>query len=222
MAHSSGADWYPDPDGVHQFRYHDGIDWTVHVADNGAVSQAPRMAAPGPGGASAGGAAELRPVLALEYGRACSAVMAAVQAALEVANRAFGAWKTAQRRPQHEISIRNFTMYAQGAEREFAPLFSALQAAVDAARAAGIKLSGQFSDPDEAELFLAVMLDDETYSDVGAAIQFLKNDPPSDARGFHDFILRVNHAIEVTPACGEPGFPGNIYSRSRTGKANSL
>jgi WD40 repeat protein len=49
-ASSRGEGWYPDPDGVHQLRYHDGADWTVHVADNGAMSQAPRMAAQGTGG----------------------------------------------------------------------------------------------------------------------------------------------------------------------------
>jgi hypothetical protein len=217
MANSPSADWYADPDGVHQLRYHDGIDWTVHVADNGAVSQAPRMVERDPGGASAGDAAELRPMLALEYGRACSAVMAASRAALDVANQAFGAWKKAQQRPQHEISIRNITMFAQNADREFAPLFSALQAAVGAARAAGIKLSSQFGDPEEAEVFLGLALDDRTYSDVDAAIHLLRNDAPPDARGFHDFILRVNHAIATTPAGGEPGFPGNIY----TGKANN-
>jgi hypothetical protein len=150
--------------------------------------------------------------LAREYGGACSAVMAAAQAAVAVANEAFGAWNMAQQRPQHEISIQNFTSFARSKEAEFAPLFRAFQAAVDAARAAGTELSSQFSDPGEAELCLVLALDEQAYSEVDAAIQFLRVDAPSDARGFHDLIPGINHAIQTTPAFGEPGFPGNIYS----------
>ncbi len=32
------ADWYPDPSGMHQFRYWDGAQWTPQVADNGQQS----------------------------------------------------------------------------------------------------------------------------------------------------------------------------------------
>jgi WD40 repeat protein len=217
-ADSRSEGWHPNPDGAHQFRYHDGTDWTVHVADNGTMSQAPRVAAQGTGGAGAAGrpvdaesesgsGGPRAPQLAQEYGRACSAVMAAAQATLAVADKAAGAWNMAQQRPQHEISIQTFTRFAQSKEAEFAPLFHAFQAAVDAARAAGAKLSSQFSDPDDAEVCLAVVLDDQAYSDVGAAIQFLRADAPSDARGFHDLVPRINHLIQTTPAYGEPGFP---------------
>ena len=34
-------DWYPDPGGVHELRYHDGTKWTEHVSDHGRQSVAP-------------------------------------------------------------------------------------------------------------------------------------------------------------------------------------
>jgi dipeptidyl aminopeptidase/acylaminoacyl peptidase len=153
--------------------------------------------------------------LAREYGQACAAVMGAAQAALNVANEAFEAWKMAQQRPQHEISIQTFANHARHKEAEFAPLFRGLQAAVVSARAAGAKLSGHFSESGQAEMCLALALDEELYRDVGAAIQFLRADAPADARAFHDFIPQINQAIQAAPAFGEPGFPGNIYSDPR-------
>ena len=35
------ADWYPDPNGVHQHRYWDGSEWTSTVADEGRTAQDP-------------------------------------------------------------------------------------------------------------------------------------------------------------------------------------
>lgn len=35
------ADWYPDPGGVHELRYHDGSQWTEHVSDHGRQSADP-------------------------------------------------------------------------------------------------------------------------------------------------------------------------------------
>ncbi|MDW3220674.1 MAG: phospholipid scramblase-related protein [Acidimicrobiales bacterium] len=35
------ADWYPDPGGVHELRYHDGTKWTEHVSNHGRQSVAP-------------------------------------------------------------------------------------------------------------------------------------------------------------------------------------
>ncbi|MEM7143308.1 MAG: phospholipid scramblase-related protein [Actinomycetota bacterium] len=34
------ADWYPDPGGVHELRYHDGTQWTEHVSNHGKQSTA--------------------------------------------------------------------------------------------------------------------------------------------------------------------------------------
>jgi uncharacterized membrane protein YhaH (DUF805 family) len=41
---AAGA-WHPDPTGRHQYRYHDGLRWTDHVAVDGQVAQDP-IAAP--------------------------------------------------------------------------------------------------------------------------------------------------------------------------------
>ena len=38
------ANWYADPTGRHQLRYHDGIAWTEHVSDNGQQSTDPAEA----------------------------------------------------------------------------------------------------------------------------------------------------------------------------------
>ena len=35
------ADWYPDPGGTHELRYHDGTQWTDHVSDHGRQAQDP-------------------------------------------------------------------------------------------------------------------------------------------------------------------------------------
>ena len=34
-------DWYPDPGGKHELRYHDGTNWTDHVSDHGRQSTEP-------------------------------------------------------------------------------------------------------------------------------------------------------------------------------------
>jgi hypothetical protein len=211
--------WYPDPDGVHQFRFHDGRDWTAHVANDGVMTQAPRSAVrPGgtevplsAAGQSAGTGTDWNVHLAQEYGRACIAVLDAAEAALMVANQASGAWQMTQRRPQHEISIRNFTNFAQRKEAEFAPLYQVFQRAVATAREAGNKLSAQFAEPSDAETCLLVTMGD-AYSQIGAAIEYLRANFPPDARGFLDTVRQVNQAIQATPGFGMPGFAGNVYS----------
>ena len=45
------ADWYPDPSGRHELRYHDGTTWTDHVSDAGQVTSDPMTAAPAATGA---------------------------------------------------------------------------------------------------------------------------------------------------------------------------
>ena len=44
----TGAGWYPDPAGRHEHRYHDGVAWTDHVADDGVAGIAPMPPTPGP------------------------------------------------------------------------------------------------------------------------------------------------------------------------------
>ena len=43
LERESGSEpaWYEDPTGRHQFRYHDGANWTDHVSDEGDVSADP-------------------------------------------------------------------------------------------------------------------------------------------------------------------------------------
>jgi uncharacterized protein YxjI len=43
---TTAPDWYPDPSGRHELRYHDGSTWTEHVSDHG------RQSVDAPGGAS--------------------------------------------------------------------------------------------------------------------------------------------------------------------------
>jgi hypothetical protein len=35
MGAQYAANWYADPTGRHELRYHDGTGWTEHVSDNG-------------------------------------------------------------------------------------------------------------------------------------------------------------------------------------------
>lgn len=42
------AGWYPDPSGLHQYRFFTGHDWTADVVDNGAHSSEPLPAPPAP------------------------------------------------------------------------------------------------------------------------------------------------------------------------------
>jgi Bacterial PH domain/Protein of unknown function (DUF2510)/Short C-terminal domain len=41
MGEEYAANWYADPTGRHQFRYHNGTAWTEHVSDNGQQSTDP-------------------------------------------------------------------------------------------------------------------------------------------------------------------------------------
>src|SRR3954452_18938976 len=73
--------------------------------------------------ATADSAMEIAVKWAHLYVASCREALAAGNACLEVANRAVGARNTAAQRPQHEISIRNFTKMAEQAEEEFIPLY---------------------------------------------------------------------------------------------------
>jgi len=42
------GEWRPDPEALHQLRYHDGEAWTMHVSDDGVTSIAPLRTAPSP------------------------------------------------------------------------------------------------------------------------------------------------------------------------------
>jgi hypothetical protein len=229
MTSSLTEGWHPDPDGVHQFRYHDGSGWTSHVANDGVMTRAALAARPeggsplhGTGGQPGGTDTDWNAHLAQEYSAACAAVIEIAQAALTVANDAGAAWNMANMRPQHEISIDSFTHFARGKENEFAPLYQAFQRAVAAARDAGNKLSAQFADPSDAETCLIVSIGLDAYSAVGAAIEYLRVSFPPTALGFREMIPRVNEAVQTTPGFGEPGFGGIIYSDASTSESNHL
>ena len=228
MESSLTEGWFPDPDGVHQLRYHDGNDWTVHVADNGTMTQAPRSTArpggaeppPSSAGPSGDTSAEWSARLARQYGQACAAVLDAAQAALTVANDVNGAWNMANQRPQHELSIQSFTNLANAKEAEFAPPYWAFQKAVASAKEVGSRLSAQFTKSNDAEMCLVLNIGIDDYSMVGAVIEYLRVSFPPTALGFREMILQVNQAIQTTPCFGEPGFAGNIYSDA--GETNRL
>jgi hypothetical protein len=64
---AKNPDWYPDPAGNHELRYHDGSQWTEHVATGGVVATAP-IPMPVP---NAGPAPAVSPVYGGETCQAC-------------------------------------------------------------------------------------------------------------------------------------------------------
>lgn len=113
------------------------------------------------------------------YVAACQEVMSTANACLEKANLAVGARNKIEQHkndglPGTPIAIRNFTTYAEQAEREFVPLHEAFdQACVNAREAAG-KLLGAGRDPAQAEVVLAMGTDDETLGTVAAVRSILR------------------------------------------------
>jgi hypothetical protein len=202
---------------------------------NGQASQAPRVTAPPPAAPRASVPQPAAPGqprqmqddkewvrhLAEEYGRACAAVMEALEATLSVANEANGARKMADTRPQHEISIATFTNLANQKEREFGPLYQSFDNARARAKDVGTKLvtSCQQSDP---ELGLMLALDPETYGQTGAAAEYMRSVFGPTPRAFLEGISQGNAAINSSPNFGEPGFHGNIYHDSGPGELNRL
>jgi tetratricopeptide (TPR) repeat protein len=93
------------------------------------------------------------------YVAACGEVLSAVNACLEVANRAIGARNKAAERPQHEISIAHFLQYADEAEREFGPVYRAFEEACTAARETAANLVA--ANPMGADLVLAISVGDD-------------------------------------------------------------
>lgn len=239
MINYSREGWRPDPDGVHQYRYHDGRNWTDLVGNDGVESRAPRGAGapPGPGtegsspadaeAASPAGADPVAPTssadgeragrMARQYGAACVEVLSAAQAALDVANDAHGAWNAAQIRPQHEISIRHFTDAFREKEVELGHRVGVLRRAVAHARNAAAELWAceGLVDP---EMWLLVCLEDDVYGQVGVAIEFLRIEIGSGVQGFLDTISAVNDAASRHPNYGEPGFLGFLYGQPPLGR----
>ena len=152
------------------------------------------------------------------YIAACREVMSRANACLEKANLAVGArQKIEQHRndglPGTPIAIRNFTTYAEQAEREFAPLYEAFdQACVDAREAAG-KLLGAGSDPAQAEVVLAMGTDDQTLGTVVAVKSILRAPYGSTPQAF---IRGVEESNALMQADSEES---NIYTALPTAQS---
>jgi hypothetical protein len=127
--------------------------------------------------------------LAEEYGRACTAVMGTLEAALAVANEANN---------------------AQGMEQEFGPLYHAFGNARAHAEEVGNKLVNACQQQDP-ERWLMLTLNPESYSVAGAAIEYMRAVSGSTPRVFLEGIGQGTNSINSSPNFGEPGFRGYIY-----------
>jgi hypothetical protein len=146
------------------------------------------------------------------YVVACRDVLDATNACLEVANHATGARKMAAQRPQHEISIRNFTNMADKKDQEFAPLYKNFADACSVAKETAASLLGSQTAHDP-ELILLMCVDDEAYSDVSTAGHILCSSFGATPVGFLDGLQTANAAIQAdVMAYGEEGFQGKIYA----------
>jgi hypothetical protein len=146
------------------------------------------------------------------YGAACVALVDATNVVLETANRAVGARNMAEARPQHEISIRNFTTVAEGLEREFVPLYKCwLQACARARDSAAALLAAPSAvDP---ELTLLASVPDDVYGQAGVAFHILRADFGATPAGFLDGLQEANAAIQADVfSYSEDGFQGHIYT----------
>lgn len=151
-------------------------------------------------------ATEAAAKLAQTYAAACSEVLSATNACLEAANQAVGARNMANQRPQHEISIRNFTEMAEQVEGKFIPLYRTFVEACTKARdAAKSLLSAQMDHDPEIALMLSVQSD--VLDEVATAKAILTANFGSTPAGFVEGIEETNTIMkDPFPE------PGNIYA----------
>jgi tetratricopeptide (TPR) repeat protein len=154
--------------------------------------------------AGATAAAETCAKWARLYARACTEVAAATDACLEVANRAIGARNMANKRPQHEISIWNFTKYAEEAEREFLPLYQRFAEANAKARDIAAHLFATHPDPLFAEMILAGSVEDDVLQTVATVRALLLANYGSTPAAFVQGIWEANELMQHEAE-------GNIY-----------
>jgi Flp pilus assembly protein TadD len=125
--------------------------------------------------ATAKAAAEAGAKWARLYAAACEEVLATVNACLEVANLAVGARNMANRRPQHEGSIRMVTKHAEKFEREFTPLYEQFEEACASARESAAQLLATYpGHPEYAELLLSGTVDDSVLNTVATVKALLE------------------------------------------------
>jgi hypothetical protein len=150
------------------------------------------------------------------YGAACGDVVTAANACLERANLAVGARNMAAQRPQHEISIQNFTSMAEEHEQEYVPLYRTFASACSTARdtSASFLAAQTAHDP---EFVLMASVPDEVYDNTGVARHILSADyGPTPAR-FMEGLQQTNAGIEADIfGYGEEGFQGHIYAPPAT------
>ena len=140
------------------------------------------------------------------YAAACGEVFAAANACLEVANRAIGARNMASQRPQHEISIRNFTKMAEQQEAEFAPLYRAFDEACTAARDTAAQFLAAQPDPLLAETVLATTVDEAVLDNVATVKAILSASYGSTPTAFLQGVQESNELMQTAGADD-----GNIY-----------
>ncbi len=154
------------------------------------------------------------------YVAACQEVMSTANACLEKANLAVGARNKIEQHkndglPGTPIAIRNFTTYAEEAEREFAPLYEAFdQACVNAREAAG-RLLGAGRDPAQAEMVLAMGTDDQTLGTVAAVKSILRAAYGSTPGAFIQGVQESNARATRRTATSTHLFPPHSQTRRR-------
>jgi hypothetical protein len=150
------------------------------------------------------------------YVAACGEVLSAANACLEVANRAIGARNTAAQRPQHEISIRTFAEHAEKAEREFVGLYRSFDERCAAARDTAAQLLATQSDPLDAEVVLAIGVEESVLNNVATVKGLLgANYGPSPAA----FVQGID---EANGLMRNPPDEGNIYRSRGPARASGI
>lgn len=160
-------------------------------------------------GDAQGGAAV---AFAQRYATACLSLVAATNACLEVTNDAIGARDMAAKRPQHEVSIKQFTQMAEQKEQEFVPLYRAFTEACSAARDAAASFLSVQAGRDPELVFLSVA-SDEAYREAQVARHILLADYGPTPDRFIAGLEETNAGIRADIFnFGEDGFQGRIYA----------
>jgi hypothetical protein len=153
-----------------------------------------------PGAAAAG--RESADKWAQVYVAACGEVMNAANACLAVANRAVGARsKIVEHQndglPGTPIAIRNFTNWAEEAEREFGPLYGTFDEACTRARSAAASLLAAGDHEEEAELALMLNFDESTLDMLAMAKAVLSTSYGPSPAAFSKGVQQSNEFMET-------------------------
>lgn len=141
-----------------------------------------------------------------QYVAACSEVLNSANACLEVANVAVAARSKAAERPQHEISIRNFTNMAESKEHEFTPLYRTFADACTRARDTAAGFLAAQTNPN-AELALMLAFDEAVLDNVATVKAILQANYGPTPAGFIEGVSESNNLMQTPSPEG-----GNIYT----------